>query len=283
MTARTARTIALAALASTAVAAPVASAAAAEPQERALGVPVADVGKIVAQLGSTIGGIVGGTIPGVGAIITETTNSVGGLISGTTLAVSESVDATIGQVLNDSGLGGIIGPDTPGGGAKGGLLPTDALNNLLKTLGIPTVAGTGAGQAVAPDGTVVADAQAPTARFTVLSKLRDVQKDGKLRLQVTTDEPGVVAFSSTLRPGVARAAAARSGTRAVAHSRRVIHIPTVTLGFRQAGTLKVTVQLAKTAQRTLGNAKDARISVGIVAADSARNQVSGRVKQTVGR
>lgn len=296
MKARTARTIALGVVASAAVAVPVASAAAAPSETRILGLPLPDLGQVVTQVGSTVGGILDGVAPGTGAIVTETTGTVGGIITGTTQTVSDTVDQTVGSILDGSGLGGIVGPNAPGGGAAGGLLPTDALNALLQTLGIPTLAGTGTGQTVAPDGSIVVDSRAPGVTFTVLSRLRDVQKDGKLRLQVASDEAGVVAFTSTLRPGVlakkTKAKAkmkkgsskkARKSAAKPRHSRKVIHVPAVTLGFRQAGALKVTVQLSKTAQRNLGNAKDARISVGLLAADGARNQVTERVKRSVKR
>lgn len=295
MKARTARAIALGAIASTAVAAPIATAAAAQAEPRILGLPLPDLGQVVTQVGSTVGGIVDGVLPGTGAIVTETTGTVGGIITGTTQTVSDTVDQTVGGILDGSGLGGIVGPNAPGGGAAGGLLPTDALNALLQTLGIPTLAGTGTGQSVAPDGSIVVDSRAPGVRLTVLSKLRDVKKDGRLRLQVASDEAGVVAFTSTLRPGVLAKAAkpkakkktapkkARKSAATPKHSRKVIHVPAVTLGFRQAGALKVTVQLSKTAQRNLGNARDARISVGLLAADGARNQVSERVKRSVKR
>ncbi len=273
MKARTARTIALGVLASTAVAMPVAAATAAQAESRILGLPLPDLGQVVTQVGSTVGGI----------------------LTGTTQTVSDTVDQTVGSILDGSPLGGIVGPNAPGGGAAGGLLPTDALNALLQTLGIPTLAGTGTGQTVAPDGSIVIDSRAPGVTFTVLSKLRDVQKDGRLRLQVASDEPGVVAFTSTLRPGVLARSKAKARTRkgtskkakkraaSPKHSRRVIHVPAVTLGFRQAGALKVTVQLSKTAQRNLGNARDARISVGLLAADGARNQATERVKRSVKR
>ena len=203
MKARTARAIALGAIATTAVAAPIATASAAQADERILSIPLPDLGQIVTQLGQTAATQLDGVAPGAGAIVTETATTVGGLISGTTQAVSDAIDQSVGQVLNGSGLGGIVGPDSPGGGAAGGLLPTDALNALLQTLGIPILKGDGAGQSVAPDGSIVLDDRAPGVTFTVLSKLRDVKKDGKLRLQVASDEPGVVAFTSTLRPGAA--------------------------------------------------------------------------------
>lgn len=282
----TVRTIALGALATTAIAVPASSALAAGAQPRLLGLPLPDLGQIVTDVGSTLGGTIDQVLPGTGAIVTETTGTVGGIITGTTGTVETAVDQTLGGILDGSGLGEIVGPNTGGGGANGGLLPTDALTQLLMTLGIPVSGGT-TGQVTNADGTITVDSRAPGVTFTVLSRLRSVKKDGKLKLQVATDEPGVVAFTSAVRPGPAvKAKRARKGVgtkRAPRHSRKLIKVPAVTLGFRKAGTLRVTVQLSKTAQRNLGNARNARISVGLLASDAARNQARSRVKRAVKR
>lgn len=282
----TVRAIALGALATTAVAVPASSALAAQAEPRLLGLPLPDLGQIVTDLGSTLGDTIDQILPGTGAIVTETTGTVGGIITGTTGTVETVVDETLGGILDGSGLGTVVGPNTGGGGANGGLLPTDALTQLLGTLGIPISGGT-AGQVTNADGTITVDSRAPGVTFTVLSKLRSVKKDGKLKLQVATDEPGVVAFTSAVRPGAAvKAKKARKGVKrkpAPKHSRKLIKVPAVTLGFRKAGKLRVTVQLSKTAQRNLGNARNARISVGLLASDAARNQARTRVKRAVKR
>jgi len=296
MRSHTVRTVALGALTTAALAFPAASALGADSQSRILGLPVPDLGQVVTDVGQTVGGVVDPVLPGTGAIVTETTGTVGGIITGTTDTLNSTVDQTVGSILDGSGLDSVLDPITGTSTASGGgLLPTDTLNTLLQTLGIPTLSGTGAGQSVAPDGSIIVDGRAPSATFKVLSRLRAVKRDGKLKLQVSIDEAGVVAFTSTVRPGVAvktkkaakkkstRKTKARRSAAAKKHSRKVIHVPAVTLGFRKAGVLKVTVQLSKAAQRNLGASKNARISVGLLAADAARNQISSRVKQTVKR
>lgn len=280
------QTIAIAAVATTAFAVPAGAAFAGDAELRLLGLPLPDLGQVVTDVGGTLGDTVDTILPGTGAIVTETTGTVGGIITGTTQTVNDAVDQTVGGILDGTDLGGIVGPNTSGGGTNGGLLPTDALTTLLQTLGFQTV-GQAKGTVVNADGSVTVDSRAPGVTFKALSKLRNVKKDGKLKLQVATDEPGIVAFTSTVRPGLkvkARKQATRKArTSATKHSRKVIHIPAVTLGFRKAGSLKVTVQLSKAAQRNLGSARDARISVGMIASDAARNQTRSRVKKTVAR
>jgi len=279
------QTIAIATLAAATVGVPTGAAFAAQAEPRILGLPLPDTGQIVTDVGDTLGGTVDPILPGTGAIVTETTGTAGGIITGTTQTVNDAVDQTVGGILDGSGLGSTVGPDTTGGGANGGLLPTDALTALLQTLGFSTL-GSAPGMVTNADGSVSVDSRAPGVTFKVLSKLRSVKRNGKLRLQVATDEPGIVALTSTVRPGLkakAKKARKKTRTRAVKHSRKVIHIPAVTLGFRQAGALKVTVQLSKTAQRNLGNARNARVSVGLLAADAAHNQTRSRVKKTIAR
>lgn len=289
------RALGLGALACAAVGFPASSAAAAQSQARALGLPLPDVGQVVTSIGTTAGGTADAILPGTGTLVTGTTGAVGGIITGTTTTVTTTVDQTLGGILAGSGLGTVPVPGTgggstgaPTGGTPTGGLPTDALNTLLQTLGIPAFGGPGSGQAVAPDGSIVLDDRAPAVRFKVLSSLRGVKALGKLKLLVTTDEPGIVALTSAIRPGPAVKRTTSSKRRkatssATKHSRKVIHIPAATLGFRKAGRLKVTVQLSRSAQRNLGNSRNARISVGLLAADAARNQVAKRLKQTVKR
>ncbi len=285
-----ARALGAGALVVAASALPASGALAAQSEPRVLGLPLPDVGQVVTSIGTTVGGTVDPVLPGTGGIITGTTGAVGGIITGTTATVTTTVDQTLGGILGGTGLGAVTGPITAGS-APGAGLPVDALNTLLGTLGIPTLAGTGSGQAVAPDGSIIVDNRAPGVTFKVLSSLRGVKALGKLKLQVSSDEPGLVAFTSTLRPGLAvktkkakrTAARGKARSSAAKHSRKVIHIAPVSLGFRKAGKLKVTVQLSRAAQRNLGNGRNARISVGLLAADAARNQLQQRVKQTVKR
>lgn len=278
--------LAAVALAGAALGIPAGVAFAADADLRALGLPLADAGELVADVGETLGGTVDPILPGTGAIVTETTGTVGGIITGGTQSVDDVVDQTVGGILDGSDLGTVVGPDAPGGGSDGGLLPTDALTALLQTVGIPLL-GSAPGMVTNADGSVTIDTRAPGVTFKVLSRLRNVKRSGKLKLQVATDEPGIVALTSTVRPGrkaKARRKAKKSArASAVKHSRKVIHIPAATLGFRKAGALTVTVQLSKTARRNLGNARNARISVGLLAADAARNQTRSRIRKTITR
>lgn len=63
-----------------------------------------------------------------------------------------------------------------------------------------------------------------------------------MRMEIRTNEPGIVAVAGKVRPGTA--VKARKGSRAAKHSRRLIKIPQITLGYRKAGKLVVTVRLS---------------------------------------
>jgi hypothetical protein len=240
-----------------------------------LGLPLPGLGQVVTDVGGTVGGVLPA---GGGGVVTGATGTVGGLVTGTTGTVTGSVDQVLGGVL--------------GGGGPGGLLPTDALNILLGTLGIPLngtpgaggAGGSGAGGVVPGPGGFVLDARSPNARFTVMSKLRRIAQTGRIPLRVTTDEAGIVAFKGSVRPGKARKVAQRKGARkAAAVSRKPIKFPSAVLGFRKAGSLRVTIQLSRTAQRKLGKVRDARMSLAVVTADVRRNQGKATVKRVVRR
>ncbi len=261
-------------------AAPAASAAGQE--ARALGLPVPDIGQLITDLGATLGTVAGTTVPGTGAIVTESSETVGGILTGSTATLTKAIDELVGEIFSGP-LAQIIGPDAGGGGSAGGLIPADALEKLFGTLGIPIVArgpGTASG-----DGGVEVDASPPNVSFRVLTtKLRNTGRDGRLKLQVTSDEPGIVALSAAIRPGkpVARKRTSK-GRKAPRHSRSLIRVPTVTLGFKKAGSLKITVRLSKTARRTLARSRDMRISARLVAADTAKNQAASSTKRKLTR
>ena len=286
MTRHTLRALAAGALATTAFAAP-AVASAATQEERALGLPVPDLGQLITDLGATLGTVVGSTVPGTGAIVTESSGTAGGIVTGTTSGLTTAIDDLIGGILADSPLSQILGPNAGGGGSAGGLLPADALEQLFITLGIP-VAG---GKAGAPGGgsAVEVDARAPEVTFKLLTtKLRNTGRDGRLKLQVTSDEPGIVALTTAIRPGkaVRRSRTARgraTGGKAPRHSRALIRVPTVTLGFKKAGRLKITVRLSKKARATLARSRDMRISARLIAADTVKNQAATSVKRSLKR
>lgn len=251
--------------------------AAAPAQAQLLGGLLPSVGTIVTDTGTALGGAVNTVLPGTGGVITGVTGTVGGAISG----VESTVTGTLDQTLN-----GILG----GGG---GLLPDDVLNTLLTTLlsnstAAPGTPGTGtsggpivlSGGSVGPGG-VILDASAPRPTVTVLSKLKQIGRSGKMRIEIKTNEPGIVAVANRIRPGVA--VKAKKGVKRARHSRKVIKIPQITLGYRRAGKLVVTVRLSRAAQRTLGRSKNARMSVGTVAVDVFKNQDSDNAKVNIKR
>ena len=226
-----------------------------------------NVGSLVTGTGATLGGVVNGVLPGTGGVITGVTGSVGGVIGGVQSTVTGLVDQTLGGVI--------------GGG--GGLLPDDVLNSLLGTLlansstapGAPNSIVLSGGQ-VGPGGTILLDASAPRSTVTVLTKLKQVGKTGKMKLEIKTNEPGIVAIKSNVRPGAA--VKAKKGQKKAKISKKLIKIPQIVLGYRKAGKLSVTVRVSSAAQRTLGKVKDARMSVGTIAVDVYKNQDSENTK-----
>jgi len=246
-----------------------ASFVAAPAQAQLLGGLLPNLGTIVTGTGQTLGNVVDGVVPGVGGVVTGVTGTVGGVVGGVQGTVTGLVDQTLGGVLD---------------GGAGGLLPGDVLDNLLGTLlanssGVPGASGNGApivlsGGTVTPGGVVI-DASAPRPTVKVLTKLKSIGSSGKMRMEIRTNEPGIVAVAGNVRPGVA--VKAKKGAKKVAHSRKLIKVPSIVLGYRQAGKLVVTVKLSRAAQRALGTSKDARMSVGTIAADLYRNQDSDNV------
>ena len=228
------------------------------------------VGSIITDTGSTVGGLVPG-----GGVITGVTGTVGGVIGGVQDTITGVVDQTLGGVV--------------GGG--GGALPDDVLNTLLGTLlvnssaapGTPGLGGPGAGGPivlsggqVGPGGVILLDASAPRPTVRVLSKLKQVGRTGRMKLEIKTNEPGVVALKSNVRPGAT--IKAKNGKKTKTVSRKLIKIPQIVLGYRKAGKLTVTVRVSRTAQRALGRVKDARMSVGTIAVDVWKNQDSDNRK-----
>ena len=239
-------------------------------QGQLLGGTLPDLGGLVTATGETLGGL----IPGAGSVITSVTGTVGGVISG--------VQGNLSGVLDET-LGGVI---SGGGGA----LPDDVLGTLLGTLlanssaapGTPGFGGPGAGGpivlsggTVGPGG-VVLDASAPRSTVKVLSKLKQVGKSGKMKLEIKTNEPGVIALASNVRPGTA--VKAKPGAKATKVSRKLIKIPQIVLGYRKAGKMTVTVRVSRAAQRSLGKVKAAKMSVGTIAVDVWQNQDSENTK-----
>lgn len=237
-----------------------------------LGLPLGGLGQIVTDVGTTVGG----ALPAGGGVVTGATGTGGGIVTGTTGTVTGAVD----QVLD---------------GAGDGLLGGGALDSLLGTLGVvpgaPGGAG-GAGGAGGPAGTVIGgagsgaagsliDARSPNVKLTVLSRLSRIAKTGRIPLKVTTDEAGIVAFRGSVRPGKALEKSRRAARKAAAA--KPIRFPSAVLAYRRAGSLRVTIQLSRSAQRRLGKVRNARMSLNFVTADVRRNQGRATIKRTVRR
>jgi hypothetical protein len=242
---------------------------AAPAQASLLGGLLPSLGTIVTGTGQTLGGVVDGVLPGTGGVITGVTGTVGGIVGGVESTVTGLVDQTLGGVLD---------------GGAGGLLPSDVLDNLLGTLLANSTGtlGTGtsggpivlSGGSVTPGGVVI-DASAPRPTVKILTRLKAIGSSGRMRMEIRTNEPGIVAVAGNVRPGVA---VKKKGAKAVKHSRKLIKVPSIVLGYRQAGKLVVTVKLSRAAQRTLGKSRDARMSIGTVASDVFKNQDSDSIR-----
>jgi hypothetical protein len=250
---------------------------AAPAQAQLLGGLLPSIGTIVTGTGEALGGTVDSILPGTGGVITGVTGTVGGAVGGIETAITGTLDQT---------LAGILGGD-------GGALPPNVLDTLLGTLlgnstAAPGTPGTGnsggvivlSGGSIGPGG-IVLDASAPRPTVTVLSKLKQIGSSGKMRMEIKTNEPGIVAVLGKIRPGAA--VKAKRGTKAAKHSRKLIKIPQITLGYRKAGKLVVTVRLSRAAQRALGRSKNARMSVGTLAVDVFKNQDSDSTKVNIKR
>jgi hypothetical protein len=55
------------------------------------------------------------------------------------------------------------------------------------------------------------------------------------------------------------------------------------LAFRRQGSLRLSFALPRSAQKRLGQARDARLSLAVYAVDVARNQVTRNLKRHVTR
>jgi hypothetical protein len=246
-------------------------------QAQLLGGLLPNIGSIITGTGQTLGGLVDGLLPGVGGVVTGVTGTVGGVVTGVQATVTGTVDQTLGGVLG--GANGLLPPNVVG------TLVGTLLGNSTAAPGTPGIGTSGGvivlnGGAVGPGG-VVLDASAPRATVTVLSKLSQIGKTGKMRIEIKANEPGIVAVAGALRPGAA--VKPKSGTKAAKHSRKLINVPKITLAYRKAGKLFVTVRLSRAAQRTLGHSKSAKMSVGTIAVDVHKNQDSDSAKVNIKR
>jgi hypothetical protein len=240
-----------------------------------LGLPLPNLGQIVQDLGATVDSV----LP-TGGVVTGVTGTVGGIVTGVESTVTGTVDSALGDVL---------------GGVTGGLLPGTTLDQLLGTLGLTAVPGADGvgsilvfanGQPVVPGAPAVVDIAAPEPKVRVLSRLRQVHKTGSLRLQITSNEAGVMAVGGAVRPGLAvksKKATKKARAAAVKHSRALIKFPAAILAFRKPGSLTMTVKVGKQARQALGRSRDGRISLAVIAADVYRNQTATNVKRKLSR
>lgn len=216
----------------------------------------------------------GGGLGGVGSIVTgatdQVTSTLDQVLGGTEGVLSEDALGTVLQTVTDP----VAGPDGGPGGSDGSGGSGGSGGSTLVS-GAPS----GVTTTVPSGGPGAADRSAPVVTVRVVSRLAHVARTRRLRLEVRSEEAGVVALASTIRPGVKR----RSVAKGVKHRRSVIHVPTVVLAFRQAGTLTVELRLKAADAARLGRSRDGRMSVGLLTADVARNQRSERFKRHLRR
>jgi hypothetical protein len=196
-------------------------------------------------------------------------DQVTGLVGG----LAPAAPAPVGDALDQLLAGGLPTLD-PG-----------ALDGLLGTLGLPVsgnragAPGSGAAGTVLGATNGVVDGRAPTVSVSVLSHLRVVRRTGRMVVRVVAGEPSVVALAGTVRPGVRL----RRYGRRTKGFRTPVKVKRALLAFRRQGPLRVTVSLSRSAQKRLGQARDARVSLAVYAVDVARNQATRNVKRHVQR
>jgi hypothetical protein len=211
------------------------------------------------------GGVVDTVTGTVGGVIDTTTGTVDGATGGVTGGLTDTVGQTVDQVL-----GGTLGE-----------LPLGTVDDLLGAAGLTGLNGANGapgapGTRILPDGTVLIDKAAPVTRFKVLTRNRTVGRTGKLKLQVSSNEPSVVALVGTVRPGRAWKLHGKARKH---HSRKAIKIPKVVLAYRQPGSLRLTIQFSRRAQRNIRHSYNTSVKLTLVAIDVARNQVTRKLNR----
>jgi hypothetical protein len=215
--------------------------------------------QITGAVPDPVGGVVDTVTGTVGGVVTTATDTTGGL--------TDTVGQTVDQVL-----GGTLGE-----------LPIGTVDDLLGAAGLSGLNGVNGAQGtpgvtILPDGTVLVDRRAPVTKVTVLNRNRTVGRNGKLRLQIASDEPSVVALNGSVRPGRAWRLHGKAAQR---HSRKAITIPKVVLAYRSAGALRLTIQFSRRAQRNIRQSYNSAIRLTLVAVDVARNQVTRKLNRIV--
>jgi hypothetical protein len=206
----------------------------------------------------------------LGGVVDTVTGTVGGVVN-TATDTAGGVTDTVGQTV-DQVLGGTLGE-----------LPLGTVDDLLGAAGLAGLNGANGaagtpGVTILPNGTVLVDRRAPVTKVTVLNRNRTVGRSGKLRLQISSDEPSVVALVGSVRPGRAWRLHGKAAKR---HSRKAIKIPRVVLAYRSAGALRLTIQFSRRAQRNIRQSYNSSLRLTLVAADVARNQVTRKLNRIV--
>jgi hypothetical protein len=98
----------------------------------------------------------------------------------------------------------------------------------------------------------------------VSSKLSKVKKDRKLQVQVTTNEPGNVQLTATMKSG-----------------KKVVTIARATKGFTKTGRANVTMALTKAGQSELRKRSSAAITLDGHGTDGAGNSGHGTTSRTL--
>ena len=240
-----------------------------------LGLPLPDPTQVITQTTDTITGVVSDPTGTVTSTVTDPTGTVGsvidtvtGTVDGATGGATGGVTDTIGQTI-DQVLGGTLGT-----------LPTGTIDDLLGAAGLNGANGANGapGVKVLPDGTVVIDKRPPTTKVTVLDRNRKVGRNGKLRLQISSDEPSVVALVGSVKPGRAWKLHGRAKKL---HSRKAVKIPKVLLAYRKAGALRVTIQFSRGAERNIRGSYNSTVRLSLDAVDVARNQDTRKLNRVV--
>lgn len=232
----------------------------------------------------------GGVIGTVGGVVDTTTGTVTGAIDTVLGAVPGSSGGTLPTGTVDTILGTLLGGGTGTTGTTGGGTPTGTgAGGTSGSAGSGGAAGSNGGSSSGAAGSVVSgpaygaadgkDHRAPALRFTILSKLRQAARSGKLRLRVHSSEPAVVAFTTRIRPG----RAVRTHGRPARVSSKLIRIKPVVMAFRRSGSVVVVLQLPKRARKSLGHVASARVALQSWTSDLARNQARQNLRRTLRR
>jgi hypothetical protein len=241
-----------------------------------------DPTQVITQTTDPITGAVTGTVTDPTSTITSTvtdpTGTIGGVIDTTTSTLDGATGGTTGTITDpivqtvDQVLGGTLAT-----------LPAGTIDELLGAAGLAGANGAngasgGSGVTVLPDGTVVIDKRPPNTTVKVLDRNGKVGRSGKLRLQISSDEPSVVALAGSVKPGRAWKLHGRAKKL---HSRKSIAIPKVVLAYRKAGALRLTIQFSRRAQRNIRHSYNSSVRLSLVAVDVARNQVTRKLNRVV--